>query len=314
MRVCVGYRDAIRHCENYPIEKSRARSCTFFEPPTAAWRNRYTARFGSNDPVDVVVSRSRDLRNMDGIRFHLASPAVFRETKDLYGDLFDDVRVATPPLAFIQLASSLSLIELICLGFELCGSYSLAEVGEGFFPRSPLSSANSLSKVAKRVSGMHGVAKARIAARYVLDGAASPAETVVACLLTLPLRLGGFGLSGARLNHRIDFADGSFCVCDMYWPQGRIAIEYDSDMYHSGPERIARDSRRRARLNEAGVQVISLTNAQVHNADDMKRVAVIVAKALGKRVKVGSFDMTPERRGLRRGLLVDGATSAWLHS
>lgn len=260
----------------------------------------------------MVVGRSEDLRNLDGVRCHLASGSVYRETKGLYGGLLDDIKVATPPLAFLQLASSLSLIELICLGFELCGSYSLNEVGGGFFARDPLTDAGSLLSVAGQVSSMRGIANARMAARYVLDGSASPAETVVACLLTLPLRIGGLGQSGASLNHRIDFADGSFCICDMYWPEGRIAVEYDSDAYHAGPERIARDSRRRARLNEVGIQVISLTNAQVRDADDMKRVAVIIARALGKRVKKDSFEMTPEREELRRSLLIDDAPSAWL--
>ena len=57
--------------------------------------------------------------------------------------------------------------------------------------------ANSLDKT-------HGKRKAIKALRYVANGSASSRETILTMLLTLPYRMGGYGLKQPLLNHRID--------------------------------------------------------------------------------------------------------------
>jgi very-short-patch-repair endonuclease len=60
---------------------------------------------------------------------------------------------------------------------------------------------------------------------------------------------------GARLVARVDLA----------YPDARVAIEYDSDSWHTGVRRRHRDAERRNRLRAAGWTVIEVTAAQVHD-------------------------------------------------
>ena len=93
-------------------------------------------------------------------------------------------RLCSPEFCFLQMARSLNLIDLIELGFELCGSYSLpAHGGDGHFEREPLTTQESIRATIDRLPGAHSSDLARRALNYVLDGSASPAETKLCMLL-----------------------------------------------------------------------------------------------------------------------------------
>jgi hypothetical protein len=62
-------------------------------------------------------------------------------------------------------------------------------------------------------------------------------------------------------------------------------VEYDSDQFHTGPLRIAEDSRRRNALLGGGVTVVTVTWQQVYNAIEFERIAGILANRLGKRLR-----------------------------
>lgn len=73
------------------------------------------------------------------------------------------------------------------------------------------------------------------------------------------------GLPGPDLQHEILDRHGRLWRVDFAWPELRIAVEYDSDEWHSGAEALHRDRDRRDALRDAGWLVIVIF------ADDVRR-------------------------------------------
>ncbi|MCL2807636.1 MAG: hypothetical protein FWD27_05700 [Coriobacteriia bacterium] len=250
-------------------------------------------------PLDVMVSTQNAKRSSVGIRFHTYAGAMpdgcfVRIGKDFY--------VASPELCFLQMSCELSFLKLVELGFELCGSYAKHEgvplkkdfsFTEDFYKRgSGLSSKKLLSLFISRMRGAHGIKNAQRALRFLGDGSASPRETMLAMLLTLPNMLGGYALPAPELNAKItpslQARKGSskqFYYCDLYWPDFKLAVEYDSNMYHSGAEHIARDSIRRNALALSGIDVITVTNNQLTSTLELAKVAKRIADKTASRLR-----------------------------
>lgn len=235
--------------------------------------------------------------------------------------------ISTPEFCFLQMARDLSLAQLIMLGYELCGSYAMVEGtawdgagAEGkavMRKRSPLTSVEKLRSFVAKADGAYGRKKALRAVKYILDGSASPRETALAMLLCLPYGLGGFGLPAPKLNYRIDIgkraapmADREYCVCDLYWPQQKIAVEYDSDLHHTGSFRIASDTKRRNTLAARNVTVIGVTRVQIDDVIQLRKTAKTLAKLMGKRLRCDSPKLVEKHYALRAelgiALAVDG--------
>ena len=94
--------------------------------------------------------------------------------------------MSAPEFCFLQMAGCLSLVQLIQLGFELCGTYALVGERPGGSPCRPVDDEGQASCFCRAVIRARGCKKAARAVRYVQDGAASPMETMLAMMLCLP--------------------------------------------------------------------------------------------------------------------------------
>ena len=259
-------------------------------------------------PLHVMVSDPSYRRSFRGVVCHTCQSALPDRS---FWRLGDDYRISSPELCFAQMASSLSLPRLVCLGFELCGSYALAEsASSGFWQREPITTVRRIGLFLGKLSGMKGSRKAQRAIRYVLDGSASPMETALAMLLSLPVSLGGYGLPAPQLNAHVDLGDESraalgkrFVVCDLYWPAAHVAVEYDSDAFHTGADRIASDARRRNALQHNGVTVITVTKDQLLNYRKFESSVRQIAQAIGKKERRSAFAFDEKKARLRSELL-----------
>lgn len=210
-------------------------------------------------PVHVLVPH-RDMRMAaNDVRWHVWSGSLPKSGAGFRRDA-QDVFLASPELALLHYASHADLADAIALAFELCGTYRLGGL-LGFEKADPLTSAKRLNWFASGVQGARGAKRLRRIADRALDGSASPMETALAMLLSLPGTLGGYGLPSPRLNARIDVSSKNglnqskrYYVADLYWPEARFAVEYDSDRWHVGPERIGQDAARRNALLFQGGQ------------------------------------------------------------
>ncbi|MCI1666339.1 MAG: hypothetical protein LKI25_08295 [Atopobiaceae bacterium] len=258
-------------------------------------------------PLDVLVANEEYRRESNSLHCHVWSspppPGAFR----LMGR---HVLISSPEYTFLQMASALDLFGLIMLGYELCGKYSTGLDNRSLSQRPPLMTPDSLKKTLLETSSFNGKPKARRAVSHILANSASPRETAVAMLLSLPKRLGGYGLPQPTLNpwfRGIGREDG-WRSCDIFWnnPMNGLAgldLEYESDMFHTGADRIAADSRRRAQLRESGIEVITLTNEQLKCKHDLDCVVGVIRKVLGIYDRSPSYDHAERNRVLRERIL-----------
>ena len=223
----------------------------------------------------------------------------------------DGLYVSTPEMAFCEMASALSLEQLIALGFELCGTYRRASTfGSARYDATPLTSPAALASFIEKSPPFKGVKKARRALPFILAGSASPRESELAMLLCLPYSLGGYGLPRPTMNAEMPLpknvgATGrSSLRCDLYWPAARLDVEYDSAEFHSAERLLANDSMRRIALESMDVTSVNLTAEHLRRASLFGEAAQGIARILGKRVRLpGDFRLKQERLWRELGIV-----------
>lgn len=270
------------------------------------WRNGHTLsnakwtasqqRFMSVPPLSEILSIYPEGARVIALRpQHRSKSKLVRATSislpegtRFYFDINDPACALCPEALFLTLAKTHSQIELIQIGFELCGYYSLFNGKGGFWKRHPLSTRERIIAYLQTATGCQGRIKALEAARFILDGSRSPMETATAMLLTLPKRLGGSGFSGAVLNKEINLSEqhrflgtAEMRECDLYWAKQKVAVEYDSTAFHGG-DHFKKDVRRRIELGTKHISVITFTIDTLRNKNQFRQAELDLAARLGK--------------------------------
>lgn len=222
--------------------------------------------------------------------FHLAAPGVF---------------VCSPEFALIQSAQTLDEIEFLRIAFALCGTYRV-----GTNDAYPLTTPLKINQMLTRMTGLNGAKFARRLTPYILAGAASPRETQLVLHLCLPYRMGGYGIAYPQLNPRIDLpahvqrlTGNSVLFPDLFWPDKNIAVEYDSDKWHTGSSRIANDARRRNIFVHLGITEICVTKREFNDLIAFDKTARILSRRLRHRVHPRSEEFDSRQMKLRKKLL-----------
>lgn len=246
-------------------------------------------------PVSILVSCKANMRKSQNL-----SPRIWsgKHPSRSFYKIAQDLYISTPEATFLQLGKESSLIQLITIGYELCGSYGLsAQSDSGFLRREPRSNPQLIERYLEKSDGIHGVKAAKRASSYIAKGSASPMESLLSMLLCLPPSLGGFGLPRPELNFPIETNEGGIVMrrCDLYWPDQRFALEYDSDTFHSDASKLHLDSSRRSTLEKAGVHVVSVTKNQVFDRGQLFNLATIVSKRLEKRLSPTPFNFSQKQ-------------------
>lgn len=220
------------------------------------------------------------------------------------------VYVASPELLFVEMASKLSFVDLILLGLELCGTYTLREDGERGFCNCPTAtSKNLLTAFVNRAKGMRGAAIAERALRWVVDGSNSPMESALMLFLCLPVRLGGYAFPLPKLNPTTDLGkrgsrmlDQSSMRCDLHWIGKRVAIEYASSEEHLTPQAAGQDAQRANTLLYKDIHMIEITPQIIADHRKFDAATLQLAKALGIRMDSRKLLYSKARRELREQL------------
>jgi very-short-patch-repair endonuclease len=196
------------------------------------------------------------------------------------------VKVASPELVFLQMATALDIQRLILFGLQLC-AHPPGKPGEA------VSSKRKINAFLAKVRGHNGCRNAARAAKLLEDGSGSVMESLAFMILTLPHALGGYGLGGAIFNREIALdrqlgrrlSQKRFFV-DIYYEKPKLAIEYQSLTHHSTATEQGRDMVRANILERLGVQMMPLSAIQLYNADDTKNFALNIAARLGRRIQI----------------------------
>lgn len=185
-----------------------------------------------------------------------------------------------------------AIVEAARVLTEFAGSYRMpSRPGESV--AYDLEAALTCDSVASTLGALPILKGAERAQRIVclaFDGSASPMETMLVLILTLPVELGGYGLPRPRLNVRIAVEPDElrFCskdkmVVDLYWDEARLVLEYDSGEFHAekGRGKRACDTERANSLTALGYQVLSATYELVRDSRRLDLLARQIAHKLG---------------------------------
>lgn len=261
-----------------------------------------------------IMLATRDRQRAKARVFHHCVSAQLPQGS--FRSVSENCAMASPELLFIQMGMEMNDVHQVAFGNLLCASFAPvnSEVDmRGFCEIEPLTNPHRIAAIASHIRHMKGVGNAKRNLNYVTANAASPREVVLAMLLTLPSSMGGFGFAKPELNGSIvlpprtaqSFGRRSLRA-DMLWRAQKVAIEYDSDQWHTGTERITYDSRRRNLLKSMGYDVITVTNGEIKRRGDMERIANVLAAALGRRIRIRTQGFEEKRGRLTRTVLDPG--------
>ena len=181
---------------------------------------------------------------------------------------------------------------------DFMGTYRYAPSGTDdgsdiVYHTKPLITLESFSEYLAHMGSAKGVDRARHVAKAALEGAASPMETMLALMLTLKVRIGGFGLPKPKLNWEIplkvgdcDLSSQDAFVADMCWPKKRLVVEYYGwdEHFGAGPHKVASDSARANSLTALGWTVLHVTFEQASTLSGITLLARQIAHLLGVKL------------------------------
>lgn len=292
-------------------EQCRVTSLPLAAIPARSVRDHPLVRCGTLSlPVHVLALESR--RSSAALTIHKVRPlpAGSLRTVSLPG-CTEPVFVTCPELTLVHVARMMSFVRLIHLGLEFCGTFAPdASRPYGLRTIEPLTSPEKIASFVSRIEDAHGAKAVRAALPHLLSGSASPRESTLAELLTLPYLHGGSRFEHPAMNAVIPIparsrwtTNRSSLRCDLLWPDKRVAVEYDSTLCHTGSERIADDASRKNTLEALGFTVVTATWKQVENYQEYNRFAQILARHLGTRIRPICSDYPARQFALRRELL-----------
>lgn len=199
-----------------------------------------------------------------------------------------DILVASPELCFLQMATILPLAKLVEWGCFLCGSYAILPDEGLVHGRELLTSKQKLGHYLRKCQGQRGYSEAVKALARICEGSASPQETKLALLLSLPKKQGGYGFPQPAMNHKVVYTaqeqriyEKHHVVLDLYWPQWKLGIEYDGREYHGDSDAITHDREKSSEMATRQIEVIRVDRNQTRTPKDI----YVLAKKIGRITK-----------------------------
>ena len=316
MKAFISHETALAYWrQHFPLDSELGRPARVSKAETCAYRKAdvfecVPETFRVTDaPIDVLLFDAGDRRWSKWVSCCVWSTVVPTGAFYRVGDMY----VSSPEFVFLQMASKLTLRQLVALGCELCGTYVLVSDDDGHpmaaddYPTrvAPLTNAGKIQKFVDKAVKARGRAKALRALRYVVDGSNSPMETMTYLLLCLPPKLGGYGIPKPVMNAKIELDDEGksiaqrrSCRGDICWPDPKLDIEYHGDV-HVGATQMKSDVGRELGIEHMGWRVITVTGPQVLDMERFEVVVGEVASHLKKRLYPQFMGATQERMTLR---------------
>lgn len=275
--------------------------------------------------VEVVCPRMTKVRHRASLTAHYCTippvDGMFRHVAPEL-DLGMDVYVASPALEYVIQAKSRSFPSTLLYGMELCGSY-LADserTAPCAFGLEPATTRIELIRNLKAFEHAYdprreearkasGLGRCLESIPYLLDDSASPMESIIAILLTLPMARGGWGIKGLSLNPRIALggdasriAGQEFFKPDGYVAKALVGYEYDSREFHEGNGKDLHDRARLASAQFGGLRLFPLTWEVVEDEERCNAFCAEFARAAGKRPRAFNVITSKRRHKLRQDL------------
>lgn len=301
-RIFLSSQTACRYWIHHDLHQTLKTRCvpTVFDKQSAIAlldARRFITGIRDDEPLHVSVRGQNNKHPINHVAMH---ERVVPYPDWSFRKISCDVFVACPELCFLEAAQMLSLNALVLYGMELCGTY--ARTGDAGVPRYKRQALTSVSKIVAyldKSKGVRGARKARKALGYVMDGSASARESVLAAMMTLPTKLGGFGLQKPLLNYgievdlpsRANFGKRLVLHGDIVWRNADLIVEYDGAQHGIEDNHIA-DKQRDHLLLDAGFEVVRFTDKSLRSGVELVRLARTINRKAHLRRTRESLDWT----------------------
>lgn len=199
-------------------------------------------------------------------------------------------------------------IRLTMLAMEFCGTYRLGVAGgQTRYNVGPLTSVDAIRGFADGLPRRFGVRRIEKVTGFTLEHSASPMETALALMLTMPVKYGGYGLPQPLLNSEIDVSSSLLAPSgrdtiapDILWKDQHVALEYDSGEFHEkiGPRQLEVDAVRSNALTALGFKVFRVTAGMIESLLSVDLLAMQLAHVLGVQISAPSYEELIRRKKL----------------
>ncbi|NEG55788.1 hypothetical protein [Bifidobacterium platyrrhinorum] len=190
----------------------------------------------SDDVIHVSVPQAGMRKQVKGVSFH-----VFRGTESYRKEHYERFWVASPAMAWAQMANH-------------CGVEDLAAIGAALLSRDRRRKVATLDELRGYVAAsprFAGRKNCLAALPYIVENTDSPPETALFRLLC------DAGLGRPVPNHRVNLTNG-YVLLDMAYPDCRVAFEYQG-YHHADPGVMMADASRIGRLQANGWTIVYVT-------------------------------------------------------
>ena len=256
--------------------------------------------------LQMAAHNQKATRTIDAFHeeLHAATEVQFivdAEKRALYDDPFEWVRKER-------------IVRMALIACEFAGFYRLpAGDKDTQYGLKPFMTRNDARTFAESVPRLYGRSRVRQALSFSYDQSASPMETALVLMLTLPVKYGGYGLPRPCLNKGLALGDerelwdgGDHITPDLLWEEAKVVIEYESGEFHygQGMRKATNDATRANVLSAMGYVVLRATAGSVTSLVELDRLTRQVATLLGVDAPQAD-DITSIRRHKLHALLMN---------
>lgn len=261
------------------------------------------AQPSASDHLHVMKSKDGDRIRMENVDMHkeqVGTPPKSWICLDNYCSM------VCPELLFLQMASTLSLPDLVYLGYELCGHFSLDAQdplgGNVTMGIPPATTVEDISHYLSSLRSAHGIAQARHAISFVTNNAMSAPEAVLGTMYSLPAKESGYGMGPVTLNQRVR--------TNAIGGQSSRQSRYPDIMFSFAPVGINYDGE--GHLDLTGL-VQAAMKASLAEAEGRPEIKEALEKKQGDVRDKAVDDMVRDRQLLAQGRIVLPATKEDLY-
>ena len=256
-------------------------------------------------PINVAVKKAKNRRNSSRLACTCYGAS---SDKYQYLQVREGLYIARPEACLMQLATTCSTVDLAFLASELCACYSIE--ADEIHKREPVCTKQGIVEYLAECHNAHGQAGLERIIPYILEGSISPMQSVLALMLCLPVRWGGYGFAMPQLNSSIEVpalsidAEMYNCSPDLLWPARKLVVQYEGARWGTDWERSVSAQRMHNDLVAAGYTVLEMSDDQLLSTGVMDGLAAYIARILRKSAPALDEAAVALRRELRQELLV----------
>ena len=247
------------------------------------------------NPVEITVSNKKNSCAYEGIHFHVDTCASLDSVIKLNISSFS-VLISSPFELLFQMASKLSLLELVLLISEFQGRFvidaSTGELQSNWY--SPLFKKSELLAYLSKKKGARSFRKVKAAVDLSVENAASPMEVKLALRALMPVYKGGYAIPCVELNKEFEIQSISGIksqkkcrAIDLLLSSGvlnpkesqNVALEYNGSV-HESIDSADRDYKRNNELLAAGIEEFVISKNEYDDIVFMDNLFTVIRSRL----------------------------------